>query len=155
MRRTLKKFIKQRQLPGFLGHWGAAKITWTHMAIYVNAGTFLMMTATFYHTTAQHWFFRKLDGWTPGYPLFLFAILCVIGLVALFWEFRFSIPSVFRFQQDQLYEHSKVFKGDIKQIIKNTKELREDLDELKGQNEDILRRLESKGYKEPEDGIFK
>jgi len=132
----LKKLIKQKQLPGLAARWGAGKVTWTHLAIYVNAGTFLMMTATFYRTTAQHWFFAKFDGWTPGYPLFLFVILFVLGLIALFWEFKFSLPSVFRFQQDQLYEHSEVFKGDIKKILT-------DNDELKSQLEDVLKKLES------------
>jgi len=141
--RFLKKLTKQRQLPGLVSHWGAGKVTWTHMAIYVNASTFLMMTATFYHTTAAHWFATKFNDWTPGYPLFLFVILVAIGMIAIFWEFKFSMPSVFRFQQDQLYEHSKVFKGDIKQILKLLEREDIDRDETKGQFEDILKRLEA------------
>ncbi len=135
VRRILRKLTRQRQLPGLANNWGAIKITWTHLAIYVNAATFLMMTATFYRTTASVWIAAKFNDWTPGYPLFLLAIMTLLGLIALFWEFKFSLPSVFRFQQDQLYEHSEIFRADIKQILS-------DNDELKGQVEALLVKLE-------------
>lgn len=127
--------------------WGKAKITWTHIAIYINAGTFFMMTSTWYKVAGPEIMDRYL-GFHFAYWEFLTIVITFIILMAIFFEWRVSMPSVFRAQQDLLYTNSKIFRGDIQKGLKWNKatlikvaKLERDIDELKAQNEEILKIL--------------
>ena len=124
--------------------WGKAKITWTHLAIYVNAGTFLMMTSTWYKVAGVEMMDRYL-GFHFAYWEFTTIVAVAIVLAALFWEWRVSMPSVFRAQQDLLYTNSKIFRGDIQRGLKcqrailiKVSKIERDIEEMK----EILKRLE-------------
>jgi len=128
--------------------WGKAKITWTHLAIYVNAGTFLMMTSTWYKVAGVEIMDRYL-GFHFAYWEFMAIVTVAIVLAALLWEWRVSMPSVFRAQQDLLYTNSKIFRGDIQRGLKWQKatlikvsKIEKDLDEVKGQLETLIKKLE-------------
>jgi len=128
--------------------WGKAKITWTHLAIYVNAGTFLMMTSTWYKVAGVEIMDRYL-GFHFAYWEFMTIVAVAIVLAALVWEWRVSMPSVFRAQQDLLYTNSKIFRGDIQRGLQwqrstllQISQLRKDTDEIKSQLEDVLKKLD-------------
>jgi len=163
MKLDLLKKLENKLLPErsavMLPIWGRAKITWTHIAVYVNAGTFVMTTSVWYKVSGVDIMDRYL-GFTMPYYVFLLVILTVIGLFAILFEWRVSMPSTYRAQQDLLYTSSEVFRGDIQKVLKYNQQLESDNDELKSQLEDVLIQLEKLNRKEPsappigEGGIF-
>jgi len=135
--------------------WGRAKVTWTHLAIYINGATFLMMTSTWYKVAGVEVMDRYL-GFHFAYWEFMTIVAVAIVLGAVFWEWRISMPSVFRAQQDLLYTSSKIFRGDIQRglkwnraTLKKVSKLEKDMDEIKEQQEAILKQLEKLNRKDP------
>lgn len=107
--------------------WGAMKITWTHLAVYVNAFSALLVAMTFHHTTLVDWVDIPL-------PIFLLAIGIVIVIAGIF-EYKLSLPSVFQFHMDQQLKHSVIFSSFIKETKDNQKEIIKELKKLKREGE--------------------
>ena len=71
------------------------------MGLYFNGITFLLMVITAYHTTIE-----PLTGIIL--PVYLFTIISFMA-VAMWLEYRYIMPSSFRFNFDQNLTHSRIF----------------------------------------------
>lgn len=91
----------QYQLGPFIG---AIKTTYTHVAVYFNLGTFLMMTATFWYTTGWKWSHQYL-GFDLTYLGFMIALIAGLFLFSIL-VYKMEMPSTFRFYFDQMFMHS-------------------------------------------------
>ena len=96
---------KQRQIGSIPG---AIKIIWTHIAVYVNAMTFILVMVTAYHTTVY-----PVTG--IDFPVYA-SCLGLIIIVAMILEYKYIMPSSFRFHFDQSIAHSSLFKNMISNI---------------------------------------
>lgn len=115
--------LRQRQIGNW---WGAVKITYTYTAIYVNACTFLLTAMVFYRTTLSDWMISKL-GWQIGIIPFMAIIVAAIVVFSVLIEYRMSMPSVYRFDQDQRFIHSKIYRETIEGIRDEVKEVHREI----------------------------
>ena len=103
---------------------GAIKVTYTHVAVYFNLGTFLFSTAIFWYTTGWKWSLRYLD-FNLTYPGFM-ACLATGAIIFAILVYKFELPSTLRFQFDQMYQHSTLLPADVAEIKQMLVEIKED-----------------------------
>lgn len=112
-----KGIIKQRNIP-WLGALMEALYTSLPILSIIN---FLSIVTVLYATVHEN-----LEGWVPwlNFGWFL-AILTVITIVTMFFIYKFVVPSLWTFRNKQM----NMFESDI---LKEIKELRKEIKELKG-----------------------
>lgn len=81
---------------------GLIKATWVHIAVYVNAMSFCLVAITAYYTTIEPVIHLP-------FVAFVFIIATVI-ISAMILEYKYIMPSTFRFNFDQFITHSTLFK---------------------------------------------
>ena len=106
MRHLIPSKLQQQRSLGSLP--GAVKIIWTHIAVYVNAMTFILVMVTAYHTTVN-----PVTG--LSFPIYAF-VMGIIIIVVMVLEYKYIMPSSFKFHFDQSIIHSTVFKGWMERV---------------------------------------
>lgn len=119
------KYMRQTERSS---RWGAVKLSYMQSMPYLTLWNFVMITITAYNTTIKG--FCE----TRGIPVELwhFVVLLVVGsafVMAL--EYRYSMPSTFKFAWDQSYKHSTLLPGKLEEIMGKLDELASDIKDLK------------------------
>ncbi len=108
----LKHIItKQYQINPIIG---AAKVTYTNTAPYINIYTALSVSAIFWYTSG--WKLSvKYIGFSITYPGFM-AICLLAGIVFSLIVYKFEMPSSMRFLFDQWFKHSTLLPARLDNI---------------------------------------
>jgi len=107
---------------------GIMKITYTHTAVYINILTFLFVTATFYHTSANDWFSNH--GILMNFILFIVFIIILIVSFSFLFVYKYDVPSSLGWYFDQLCDYSTTYKRDISELNKKIDSLIEKIELL-------------------------
>lgn len=106
--------------------YGALKTTYQQCLPYITLLNFCLISVTAYNTTVRDWFETKgigIEFWHMA-----LALLAGIGLL-FFIEYKFSIPSIFKFNWDQGFTHSTLLPSKLKDIEDKIDRLLKEKDE--------------------------
>jgi len=116
-------------------HWGILAQTFSQVSIFVAALNLLLLTVTAYNTTLVEWFL------VYGIPLNFWSFMSIIAFMLLITSilvYKFALPSLFSFTNEQAYRHDNPIRKDIKQLQEtldtNLKEIRDRLERLENKD---------------------
>ena len=119
---------KQHIVPGV----GATMMMITGVLLYISIVNFLLITLMSYQTSILPWALVH----APWLTLWLFILLLLCGsIIAGIIEYKFVTPSRFSFGNEQGYMHNSPLVRDMAEALKQLRELRQEIEKLKGNNE--------------------
>ena len=122
MRQLLAKMFKQKNVGNT---WGYIAQTASQGAVFITVVNFFMLAATFFATALSPYLLAR----AIAIPFWLFIVgLTVPFVIVGFILFKYAVPSFF-----SAFDH---------QLLKHGSKLKNDMEELKQGNRDIMERLE-------------
>ena len=105
-------FFKQYKLSNKIG---ASRIILANIMFYVSIINFVLISLTAYHTTLKYIITPILPFF--NFPIFIGIIVCII-LIAIIIEYKFVLPSLYAFQNEQGFKHDNPIKDMLVEINK-------------------------------------
>lgn len=125
------KIFKQKNIGK---QWGMFAQVAAQISIFVGMLNLLLISVTAYNTTLSPWFAAygiHLQLW-----MFVVIIAGFLGVMSILL-YKFALPSVYSFWNDQFYRHDNLMREDIETLKKDSKQIRET-------NEEILKILKER-----------
>ena len=107
----------------------------TGVLLYISICNFLLIVLMSFQTSILPWTLVH----APWLTLGVFILMLVGGLfIAAIIEYKFVIPSRYSFGNVQGYIHNSPLVRDMAEALKELRELRQEIEKLKGNNEQIV-----------------